>query len=124
MIGIDTFFSATPYGIVELLKRYKINPSGKHVVVVGRSNIVGKPIAILLQQKNCTVTMCHSKTEPLEEYTKQGDILVVGIGRARAITKDITDYMVEKLEKGSVPENWDGFEIRHWLQKIVERENL
>jgi len=93
MIGIDTFYSCTPYGIVELLKRYKINPSGKHVVVVGRSNIVGKPIANMLLQKkewaNAIVTVAHTAAKDLSVYTRQADILIAAIGRAHAITKDM-----------------------------------
>ncbi|MDP1676850.1 MAG: bifunctional methylenetetrahydrofolate dehydrogenase/methenyltetrahydrofolate cyclohydrolase FolD [Bacteroidota bacterium] len=93
MIGIDTFYSATPYGIMELLKRYKINPSGKHVVVVGRSNIVGKPIANILVQKkewaNAIVTIAHTGTKDISYYTKQADILIAAIGKPNAITKDM-----------------------------------
>jgi methylenetetrahydrofolate dehydrogenase (NADP+)/methenyltetrahydrofolate cyclohydrolase len=93
MIGIDTFYSCTPYGIVELLKRYKIDPSGKHVVVVGRSNIVGKPIANMLVQKkewaNAIVTIAHTAAKDLSYYTKQADILIAAIGRPKAITKEM-----------------------------------
>lgn len=93
MIGIDTFFSCTPYGIVELLKRYNINPSGKHVVVVGRSNIVGKPIANMLVQKkewaNAIVTVAHTAAKDLSVYTKQADILIAAVGKVHAITKEM-----------------------------------
>jgi len=93
VIGIDTFYSATPYGIVELLKRYKINPSGKHVVVVGRSNIVGKPIANMLLQKNewanAVVTIAHTGAKDISYYTKQADILIAAIGKPNAITKEM-----------------------------------
>lgn len=93
MIGIDTFFSCTPYGIVELLKRYQIDPSGKHVVVVGRSNIVGKPIANMLVQKkewaNAVVTIAHTAAKDLSYYTKQADILIAAVGKANAITKEM-----------------------------------
>jgi len=94
-IGKSLIVPATPKGVIKLIESTGINLEGKHAVVVGRSNIVGKPIAILLQQKNCTVTMCHSKTQPLEEYTRQADILVVAIGKARAISKDM-------VKKGAV----------------------
>ncbi|MBF0586970.1 bifunctional methylenetetrahydrofolate dehydrogenase/methenyltetrahydrofolate cyclohydrolase FolD [Prosthecochloris sp. N3] len=87
------FISCTPYGILELLKRYEIETKGKHCVVVGRSNIVGKPMANLMLQKlretNCTVTVCHSATRNMEELTRQADILVAAIGRANFITKDM-----------------------------------
>ncbi len=93
MIGIDTFYSATPFGIIELLKRCKIDPSGKHVVVVGRSNIVGKPIANMLIQKkewaNAIVTIAHTATKDISYYTKQADILIAAIGRPKAITKEM-----------------------------------
>jgi methylenetetrahydrofolate dehydrogenase (NADP+)/methenyltetrahydrofolate cyclohydrolase len=93
MIGIDTFYSCTPYGIVELLKRYNIDPSGKHVVVVGRSNIVGKPIANMLVQKkewaNAVVTIAHTAAKDLSFYTKQADILIAAVGKVNAITKEM-----------------------------------
>jgi methylenetetrahydrofolate dehydrogenase (NADP+)/methenyltetrahydrofolate cyclohydrolase len=93
MIGIDTFYSATPYGIIELFKRCKIDPSGKHVVVVGRSNIVGKPIANMLLQKkdwaNAIVTIAHTGAKDISYYTKQADILIAAIGRPKAITKEM-----------------------------------
>lgn len=93
MIGIDTFYSCTPYGIVELLKRYGINPSGKHVVVVGRSNIVGKPIANMLMQKrewaNAIVTVAHTAAKDLSVYTRQADILIAAVGKPNAITKEM-----------------------------------
>lgn len=93
MIGIDTFYSCTPYGITELLKRYKIDPSGKHVVVVGRSNIVGKPIANMLVQKkewaNAVVTIAHTAAKDLSYYTKQADILIAAIGKPKAVTKEM-----------------------------------
>ena len=93
MIGIDTFFSCTPYGIIELLKRSNINPSGKHVVVVGRSNIVGKPIANMLVQKkewaNAIVTIAHTGAKDLSYYTKQADILIAAIGKPNSITKEM-----------------------------------
>ncbi len=93
MIGIDTFFSCTPYGIVELLKRSNINPSGKHVVVVGRSNIVGKPIANMLVQKkewaNAIVTIAHTGAKDISYFTKQADILIAAIGKPKSITKEM-----------------------------------
>ena len=89
IIGDNKVIPATPKGIIKLIESTGIKIQGKHAVVVGRSNIVGKPISILLQQKNATVTMCHSKTAPLGEYTKKADILVVAAGRPRLITKDM-----------------------------------
>ena len=93
VIGKETFLSCTPYGIWELLKRYKIETKGKHVVVVGRSNIVGKPIANIMLQKaegaNSIVTVCHSAAPDLSYFTKQADILIAAIGRANFITSEM-----------------------------------
>ena len=90
MIGLDTFVPCTPAGIMELLKRWSIDPSGKHVVVAGRSNIVGKPIAVLLIQKksgaNAVVTVVHTGAPDISIYTRQADILIAAIGKPHAIT--------------------------------------
>lgn len=88
-LGQDTFISCTPYGIIKLLEEYGIEIEGKDAVVVGRSNIVGKPMMQCLLNKNATVTVCHSKTIKLERVTKKADILVVAIGKPKFITKDM-----------------------------------
>lgn len=82
VIGLPSFVSATPYGIIELLKRYEIETSGKHCVIVGRSNIVGRPLSILMSQKsvNATVTVAHSRTRDLEGLCASADILVAALG--------------------------------------------
>ncbi|MGH2318115.1 bifunctional methylenetetrahydrofolate dehydrogenase/methenyltetrahydrofolate cyclohydrolase FolD [Planococcus sp. SE5232] len=85
MIGKEAFLPCTPHGIMELLSHYGIDPAGKHAVVIGRSNIVGKPIGQLLLQKDATVTYCHSKTKDLAQFTAQADILIAAIGRAKFI---------------------------------------
>lgn len=87
-IGQPGFVSCTPAGIIELLKRSGVEIAGKECVVIGRSNIVGKPMAILLLRENGTVTVTHSKTRDLKEVTKRADILVVAIGRPKMITRD------------------------------------
>lgn len=87
--GFDCLKSATPYGIIKLLEAYNIDLCGKNAVVIGRSNIVGKPMAMMLLNKNATVTICHSKTKDLKEVTKQADVLVVAIGKAKFVTKDM-----------------------------------
>lgn len=87
-IGQKGFVSCTPAGIIELLKRSNIEIEGKECVVVGRSNIVGKPMAMLMLRENATVTICHSKTKDLKEVTKRADILIVALGKPRFITKD------------------------------------
>ncbi|MGN0390713.1 MAG: bifunctional methylenetetrahydrofolate dehydrogenase/methenyltetrahydrofolate cyclohydrolase FolD [Wujia sp.] len=84
-IGKQGFVSCTPAGIIQLLKRSDIEIEGKHCVVIGRSNIVGKPMSILLLRENGTVTICHSKTKNIKEICKQADILVVAIGRPKMI---------------------------------------
>jgi len=87
-IGQKGFVSCTPAGIIELLKRSQIALEGKECVIVGRSNIVGKPMSILMLRENATVTICHSKTKDLKEVTRRADILIVAIGKAKFITKD------------------------------------
>ena len=91
MIGRPGFLPCTPHGIIVLLKKMGIETSGKHAVVIGRSNIVGKPVSILLARKetNCTVTMCHTGTKNMAEITKQADILVVASGHPHTLTKDM-----------------------------------
>ncbi len=104
VIGKDTFKSCTPYGIMELLKRYNIETKGKHVVVVGRSNIVGKPIANMMVQKeegaNAVVTICHSAAPDLSLFTKQADILIAAVGRAHLITKEMVKDGVVVIDVG------------------------
>lgn len=89
MLGLDGFAPCTPAGIMRLLAEYGISAAGKNCVVVGRSNIVGKPMALLLLKANGTVSVCHSKTADLAFHTRQADILVVAIGRAKFITADM-----------------------------------
>lgn len=87
-IGDNEFVSCTPLGVLELLKRYNIEISGKNCCVIGRSNEVGKPMALLMLQENATVTICHSKTTNLKEFTKNADILISAIGKAKFINSD------------------------------------
>lgn len=87
-IGQKGFVSCTPAGVIQLLKRTGVEIEGKECVVLGRSNIVGKPMALLLLRENGTVTVCHSKTKDLKEVTKRADILVVAVGKPKFITKD------------------------------------
>ena len=89
MIGDYDFVPCTPAGIMEMLKYENIDVSGKRCVVIGRSNIVGKPMAMLLLHKNGTVTVCHSKTENLKEICREADILVAAVGRANFVTADM-----------------------------------
>ncbi len=84
-VGQDGFVSCTPAGVIELLKRSNVEISGKHCVVIGRSNIVGKPMALLMLRENATVTVCHSKTENIKEICKTADILIVAVGKPKMI---------------------------------------
>lgn len=86
--GEEVIIPCTPNSIITLLERSKVDLEGKNVVVIGRSNIVGKPIAQLLLKKNATVTICHSKTKDLKKITKEGDIIVVAIGKPKFLTED------------------------------------
>ena len=87
-IGQPGFVSCTPAGIIQLLKRSGVEMDGKECVIVGRSNIVGKPMALLMLRENATVTICHSHTKDLKEVTKRADILIVAIGKPKFITKE------------------------------------
>lgn len=89
LIGHECTIPCTPAGCMELLRRYDISLDGKEAVVIGRSNIVGKPMALLLQQENCTVTMCHSHTKDLAEHIKRADIVVSAAGKPKLITGDM-----------------------------------
>jgi len=111
-LGEDTFVSATPQGILLLLEKYNIPTAGKHCVVIGRSNIVGTPMSILMsrnsQPGNCTVTICHSKTQNLQEICQSADIIIAAIGRPRYVTAEmvkegaiIIDVGINKIEDSS-----------------------
>ena len=89
VLGQDTFVSCTPYGIMKMFEEYNIDLEGKNAVVIGRSNIVGKPMSQCLLNKNATVTICHSRTRNLPEITKNADILVSAIGRPEFVTADM-----------------------------------
>ena len=89
VLGNECLVPCTPLGVMELLKAYDVKLEGKSVCIVGRSNLVGRPLIQLLLQKNATVSICHSKTYNLEEYTKNADILIVAVGHPKLITKDM-----------------------------------
>lgn len=88
LVGLDTFVPCTPAGIVELLLRSGVDPAGKHAVVVGRSNIVGKPMGMLMLRENATVTIAHSRTKNLREVTSRADILITAVGKAKLFHAD------------------------------------
>jgi len=106
-IGSPVFLPATPAGIIALLERYGATLAGKRAVVIGRSNIVGKPVSMLLLSKNCTVTVCHSKTADLPSVVREGDIVVAAVGKAEMVRGDwikpgawVVDVGTNKLEDG------------------------
>jgi methylenetetrahydrofolate dehydrogenase (NADP+)/methenyltetrahydrofolate cyclohydrolase len=109
MIGDDALLPCTPSGVIELLKRTGNHPAGKHAVVIGRSNIVGKPVAMLLLRENATVTICHSRTQNIEELARQADILVVAVGIPMLVKKEwvkpgavVIDVGVNRLPDGKL----------------------
>lgn len=103
-LNLPTYLPATPYGIIQLLERYKIETAGKHCVVIGRSHIVGSPISILMARNavpgNCTVTLCHSRTANLKEHTVKADILIVALGRSEFVTADMVKDGVVVIDVG------------------------
>jgi methylenetetrahydrofolate dehydrogenase (NADP+)/methenyltetrahydrofolate cyclohydrolase len=104
-IGLPCFVSATPAGILELLKRYRIETSGKHCVVLGRSNIVGKPMANLMMQKacpgDCTVTVCHSRTQDIKKYCLEADIIIAALGSPGFLTSDMVKEGAVVIDVGT-----------------------
>ncbi|MDP4096736.1 bifunctional methylenetetrahydrofolate dehydrogenase/methenyltetrahydrofolate cyclohydrolase FolD [Paenibacillus sp. P96] len=109
VIGDDSLLPCTPAGVIELIKRTGLEMAGKHAVVIGRSNIVGKPVSLLLQRENATVTMCHSRTSNMAELCRQADILVVAIGRANFVDASyvkpgavVIDVGMNRLDNGKL----------------------
>lgn len=109
VIGEDTFLPCTPAGIIEMLKRSDIDIEGKECVVIGRSNIVGKPMSLLMLKENATVTIAHSRTKDLKEVTKRADILVAAIGKPKFVTADyvkegavVIDVGMDRDENGKL----------------------
>lgn len=108
-VGKPLFQPCTPYGMIKMLEYSNISVEGKHAVVIGRSNIVGKPIALMLLQKSATVTICHSKTKDLKEEVKRADIVVAAIGKPEFVTGDmlkqgavVLDVGINRLESGKL----------------------
>lgn len=116
-LGQETFIPATPYGIIQLIEKSGMETAGKHCVVVGRSNIVGRPMSILMSLNkpwgNCTVTICHSKTPDLAHFTRMADILIVALGKAEFVTGDmikpgavVIDVGITRVEDASSPKGY------------------
>lgn len=109
VIGQDSFISCTPFGVIKMLEEYGIEIEGKNAVVVGRSNIVGKPLAQCLLSKNATVTVCHSRTQNIDEITSKADILVAALGKPKFITENmvkdgavVIDVGINRNEEGKI----------------------
>lgn len=108
-IGEDCFISCTPYGVIKMLEEYNIPIEGKNAVILGRSNIVGKPLIQCMLKKNATVTVCHSRTQNIGEITKNADILIVAIGKAKFVTEEmvkdgavVIDVGINRTEEGKL----------------------
>ncbi len=108
-MGEDTFISCTPYGVVKMIEEYNIDLTGKSVVILGRSNIVGKPLIQCCLAKDATVTVCHSKTKNIEEYTKKADVIISAIGKPKFVTKDmvkegavVIDVGINRTDEGKI----------------------
>lgn len=109
VMGGDTFISCTPYGVMKMFEEYNIDLTGKEVVIIGRSNIVGKPLAQCCLANNATVTICHSRTKDLKKHTKTADILIAAIGKAKFVTQDmvkegavVIDVGINRNEEGRI----------------------
>jgi methylenetetrahydrofolate dehydrogenase (NADP+)/methenyltetrahydrofolate cyclohydrolase len=116
-LNLPTYISATPYGILQLIERYKIETSGKHCVVIGRSNIVGSPMSMLMARNaypgNCTVTLTHSKTKNLKELCLQADIIIAALGKAEFLTADmvkegavVIDVGITRVKSDKTKSGW------------------
>ncbi len=97
----ETFLPATPMGVMKMLDYYKIEVKGKHVVVVGRGNVVGKPLSYMLLAKDATVTICHSKTKDIKDHTLKADILIAATGKANLITEDMVKTGASVIDVGT-----------------------
>jgi methylenetetrahydrofolate dehydrogenase (NADP+)/methenyltetrahydrofolate cyclohydrolase len=99
--GVKTFKPATPLGVMEMLDYYKVDIEGKNATVIGRSNVVGKPLALMLLERNATVTVCHSRTKDLSEHTKNADILVAAVGKPGLVTADMVKEGAYVIDVGT-----------------------
>ncbi len=125
-IGNDCFISCTPFGVMKILEYYNIELEGKNVVVLGRSNIVGKPMAQCLLSKNATVTICHSRTKNIKEITKNADILISAIGKPKFVTVDmvkkdsiVIDVGINRLDNGKICGDVDYENVLKVVSKIT-----
>ena len=126
VLGKDTFISCTPFGIMKMLEEYKIKTEGANAVIIGRSNIVGKPMMQCLLNSNATVTVCHSKTKNLEEITKTADILVAAIGKPKFVTENmvkdgavVIDVGINRNEEGKLVGDVDYENVKEKVSYIT-----
>lgn len=126
MIGKDGMKPCTPGGVIEILKSIGVDIAGKHAVVIGRSNIVGKPMAMMLLKENATVTMCHSKTKNIKEIAREADILVAAIGRGRMINREyvkpgavVIDVGMNRMEDGKLAGDVDFDDVKEVAEYIT-----
>jgi methylenetetrahydrofolate dehydrogenase (NADP+)/methenyltetrahydrofolate cyclohydrolase len=126
VIGLPGFLPATPYGIVELIKRYKIETSGRKCVVIGRSNIVGRPVSILLSQKgmDATVTVVHSRTKNIKDIVKEADIIIAAMGSPSFVTADMVKEGAVVIDVGTTRINAPGTKTGFKLAGDVDFENV
>ena len=125
-VGERGFVSCTPAGVIQLLKRSNVEIAGKHCVVIGRSNIVGKPMALLMLRENATVTICHSKTQNLKEICKSADILIAAVGKPRMINSDyvkegavVIDVGIHRDENNKMCGDVDFDDVKDHVSKIT-----
>ena len=126
VLNQDTFVSCTPYGIIKMFEEYNIDLSGKNVVILGRSNIVGKPLIHCCLNKNATVTTCHSKTQNLAQKAKEADILISAIGKAHFVTADmvkenavVIDVGINRLDNGKITGDVDFENVKEKVSYIT-----
>lgn len=126
VLGQDTFVSCTPYGIMKMFEEYNIDLTGKNVVILGRSNIVGKPLIHCCLNKNATVTTCHSKTQNIKEIASKADILISAIGKAHFVTEDmvkenavVIDVGINRLDDGKITGDVDFEKVKEKAQFIT-----
>ena len=120
-IGEDTFVSCTPLGVIKMFEEYNIDLNGKDVVILGRSNIVGRPLIQCCLQQNATVTICHSKTNNLKEHTKRADVIISAIGQPKFVTADMVKDGVVIIDVG-INRNEDGKLVGDVDFKNVEKK--
>ncbi|MBO4618290.1 MAG: bifunctional methylenetetrahydrofolate dehydrogenase/methenyltetrahydrofolate cyclohydrolase FolD [Lachnospiraceae bacterium] len=125
-VGNRGFVSCTPAGVIQLLKRSNVEIAGKHCVVIGRSNIVGKPMALLMLRENATVTICHSKTQNLKEICKGADILIAAVGKPRMINSEyvkegavVIDVGIHRDENNKMCGDVDFDDVKDMVSKIT-----